>query len=164
MHRALTALAVVGFVSLVTPGRGSAAEGKPINLALINPVQIVPEVQGVTGLRLSLLYGKNTFLTGLDLSLVGHVTGKVSGVQWGLVELADGDVTGWQGGWAANITKGKFTGLQWGVFNSAARMEGLQLGFVNRAGTMNGIQVGIVNIIEMGGWLPVMVIINGSFK
>ena len=163
MHRALAAAAVLGLASLVAPARAGAVEGKPINLALFNPVQIVPEGQGVRGFRLSLVYGKNAFMTGRDLSLVGQVTGKVNGVQWGLVELVGGDFTGWQGGWAANITKGKFTGLQWGFFNSAERMEGLQFGFVNRAGTINGIQVGIVNIIEKGGWLPVMVIINGSF-
>jgi hypothetical protein len=163
MHRS-TAAAALALCSLCAPGGATAEEGKPFNLALVNPIQIVPETQGVSGFRFSLLYGKNAFLTGLDISLVGQVTGNATGVQWGIVQLVGGDFTGWQGGWAANITTGKFTGLQAGVFNSAERMEGLQLGFVNRAGSIHGIQIGLVNIIEKGGMLPVMVLFNGSFK
>jgi hypothetical protein len=163
MHRSIAA-AALALCCLATPGRAAAEEGKPISLALVSPIQIVPETQGVNGFRFSLLYGKNAFLTGLDLSLVGQVTGSGTGVQWGIVQLVGGDFTGWQGGWGANITNGKFTGLQAGIFNSAERMEGLQLGFVNRAGTINGLQLGLVNIIEKGGMLPVMVLFNGSFK
>jgi hypothetical protein len=42
-------------------------------------------------------------------------------------------------------------------------VEGLQFGLVNVAGTINGLQIGLVNVIQQGGWLPVMVLVNGHF-
>jgi hypothetical protein len=94
---------------------------------------------------------------------VGQATGSFSGVQYGLVGLADKDFTGWQDNWAANIVGGKMSGFQWGLYNRARRVEGLQLGLVNQAGSIRGLQIGLVNIIDQGGWLPVMVIVNGNF-
>jgi hypothetical protein len=58
---------------------------------------------------------------------------------------------------------GTVTGAQLGIFNKAKRVEGLQLGLVNMTGTIHGLQIGLVNVIEKGGWLPVMVIVNGNF-
>jgi len=59
---------------------------------------------------------------------------------------------------------GTMTGFQWGLFNKARRVEGLQLGLVNVAGTIHGLQIGLVNVIQQGGWLPIMVLVNGNFN
>jgi opacity protein-like surface antigen len=162
MPRLLAAAALAAALALAAPAH--AAAGKPIQLALFPPVQIVPENQSIEGLRLTLLYTKNVNVTGFDFSFIAaHATGNFTGVQWALVGLTDGNFLGWQGGFA-NITGGTMKGLQWGLYNQAKHVEGLQLGFVNNTGTIHGLQIGLVNIIKQGGWLPVMVIANGNFN
>lgn len=153
----------VAVLSLLLSSHIATAQEKPIQLSLFAPVQIVSENHGIAGLRLSLIYGKNTHVSGLDWGLVSHSTsGQSKGVQWGLVGLNDANFVGWQGT-AVNITKGNFEGFQWGIVNYAGHASGFQLGFVNYAVTMNGLQIGLVNIIKQGGQFPVFPIINWSF-
>lgn len=156
----------------------AAAQSKPIQLALVTPVQIVPEDQAVAGFRLNLLYGRNAAMTGFDIGLVNHTRpGGVVGVQFGIVGLSDGGMTGWQNNWV-NITEaamqgvqtglfnseGSGEGLQWGAVNLADFHNGLQLAIVNYARTLHGIQIGLVNIIKEGGAFPVFPIANWSFE
>jgi len=139
------------------------AEEKPIQLSLFSPVQLLSEETAVAGVRLSLLYGKNAYVTGFDWGLVSHSTsGESKGVQFGLVGLVDVDFIGWQNT-AVNITKGNFEGFQWGLVNYAGHANGFQLGFVNYAVSMRGLQIGLVNIIKQGGQFPVFPIVNWSF-
>jgi hypothetical protein len=139
------------------------AQSKPIQLALVTPIQLVPEADAISGIRLSLLYGSNKSVTGLDWGLVSHCTSGMSkGVQWGLVGLVDADFTGWQGT-GVNITKHNFEGFQWGFVNYAGHASGFQLGFINYAASMKGLQIGLVNIIKQGGQFPVFPIVNWSF-
>ena len=153
----LTALALIFIYSPVQ------AENRPIQIALITPVQIFPEEDSISGIRLNLIYGRNVSVTGLDLGLVNHTSsGIFKGLQLGLVGLADSDFIGWQDNWV-NVTKGKFEGFQWGAVNYAKNMKGFQLGVVNYTENMYGIQVGLVNIIRVGGVLPVLPIVNWSF-
>jgi hypothetical protein len=73
----------------------------------------------------------------------------VTGIQWALgANIVGQNVLGWQAA-ALNIAGGEVTGLQ--------------LGIVNIAHQIRGLQIGLVNIIETGGWLPVMVLVNGRF-
>ena len=131
--------------------------------ALAAPLQIFPEDDPISGIRLNLIYGRNVSVTGLDLGLINHTTtGMTKGLQFGLVGLADTDFLGWQDNWV-NVTKGKFEGFQWGAVNYSLDMNGFQLGVVNYAESMHGLQVGLVNIIRVGGVLPVLPIINWSF-
>jgi opacity protein-like surface antigen len=161
MNRLLAAAAFAAAL-LASP---ALAEEKPFQLSLFPPAQIVPEGESIRGVRLGVIYDKNVNVTGADLSLIAaHATGNFTGFQWTLVGIVDKDFLGWQNGWAANITGGTMKGLQWGIYNQAARVEGLQLGFVNNTGTIHGLQIGLVNIIKQGGWLPVMVIANGNFN
>ena len=156
----LIGLAVLAVILVAQP---VLAQDKPIQLSLFSPVQIVPEGNGISGIRLSLLYGKNTHVTGLDWGLVSYCTsGMSSGVQFGLVGLVDADFTGWQDSFV-NVTKGNFEGFQWGFVNYAGHASGFQLGFVNYAMTMKGLQIGLVNIIKQGGQFPVFPIVNWSF-
>ena len=139
------------------------AQSKPIQLSLVTPVQIFDESIPISGIRLSLIYGRSVSVTGLDWGLVNHTTtGKSMGVQFGLVGIADADFVGWQDN-AVNIVKNDFEGLQWGLVNYADYANGLQLGFVNYAATMKGLQIGLVNIIGQGGQFPVFPIVNWSF-
>ncbi len=150
-------------LALVLITRPVAAQEKPIQLSLFSPVQIVPEDQAVAGVRLSLLYGKNTYVSGFDWGLVSHSTAGVSkGVQFGLVGINDADFIGWQNT-AVNYTKGTAEGFQWGLVNYAGHASGFQLGFVNYAVSMRGLQIGLVNIIKQGGQFPVFPIVNWSF-
>lgn len=139
------------------------AQTKPIQIALITPVQLVPEDSDIIGIRLNLIYGRNTSVTGLDVGFVNHTTkGMSKGGQFGIVGIVDSDFTGWQDN-TFNITKGNHIGVQVGFFNSANQMEGFQFGIVNYAVIMKGLQIGLVNIIKQGGTFPVFPIVNWSF-
>ena len=140
-----------------------AQQSKPIQLSLFTPVQIFNENVPISGIRLSLIYGRSVSVTGLDWGLVNHTTtGKFTGVQFGAVGIADTDFKGWQDNWV-NVVKGDFEGFQWGAVNVAHYANGFQLGLVNYAGSMKGLQIGLVNIIDQGGQFPVFPIVNWSF-
>lgn len=141
----------------------SRSQENPIQLSLINPIQIIPESQSISGFRFNLLYGKNVDVKGFDLGLVNQSTGIQKGVQWGLVNLTDGGATGWQSGFA-NITKGMSVGLQTGAVNyHQGHFNGLQISVVNYAATLKGLQLGLINIIGEGGFLPVFILFNFCF-
>ena len=154
----LSILFVVSFSSV------SRSQNKPVQLSLVNPIQIVPESQSINGFRFNLIYGKNVNVTGFDLGFANHTTGKEVGVQWGIVNLADGGVTGWQDGFV-NITKGMSVGLQSGTVNyNNGHFKGLQIAIVNYAATLKGLQIGLINIIGKGGFLPVFPFFNFDFN
>jgi len=171
----LVALTLV-LLALAPPHTTSAQDPAPIQLSLLSPAQLVPADEAIRGLRLSLLYGRNTDVTGLDVGLVAHSTGDFRGVQLAVVGLTDNDFTGLQYSLVSVITghmegvqlggvnlaeSGR--GIQWGAVNHSRNFRGLQLSLVNYAETLHGIQVGLVNIIREGGVLPVMPIVNWSF-
>jgi len=159
-NRSLFGIVILAFILIVQP---AVAQEKPIQLALFAPLQLVRDDNAVSGIRLSLLYGKNTSVTGLDWGLVCHSTwGKSAGMQIGLVGLVESDFAGWQST-AVNITKRNFEGFQCGFVNYAGHASGLQLGVVNYARSMKGLQIGLVNIIKQGGQFPVFPIVNWSF-
>lgn len=156
----ILALCILISVSITSP---LLAQNRPIQLALVTPIQIFPEDIPIAGVRFSLLYGRSFSVTGLDLGLVNHTTtGSFQGLQYGLVGIADSDFTGWQD-CGVNVTQKRCEGFQSGVVNYAEVMSGVQLGLVNYARSMNGLQVGLVNIIRQGGAFPVFPIVNWSF-
>ncbi len=161
MKKMMMVLLGLLFVSAGT----ARADQKPFNLSLVNPVQIVDADNGVSGVRLNLLYGKNTIVHGLDLGLgVGHSSEDFTGV--GIhyaANFVQGNAKGVLLGYAANIVTGDFKGLQWGVANFVnGNYEGGGLGLVNivekndkgfKLGIFNfanenfsGLQLGLVNI------------------
>ena len=156
----LLGLAVLILIMMAAP---ALAQNKPIQLALVTPIQIFPEDTPIGGVRLNLLYGRNVSVTGLDLGLVNHTSAGLSkGWHHGLVGLNDADFLGFQD-CGVNVTKGRCEGFQWGVVNYAGEMSGFQLGLVNYAKSMKGLQIGLVNIIKQGGQFPVFPIVNWSF-
>jgi len=154
-----------------------AQETKPINLALVDPVQIFKKDVPIKGFRFNLIYGNNSAMTGLDLGLANWVTGETVGVQWGLINYTMGNFTGWQtgpvsktgghilgvqSGWLVSINQsGK--GLQASGVTISDDYIGLQFGVVNYAIELHGIQIGLINIIKNGGMLPIFPIFNFSF-
>ena len=161
MKRSYFLILIAAGSFLIFSTKEITAQEKPVQLALFNPIQIFDENTSITGLRISLLYGKNATVSGLDWGLVNHMTSGVSkGVQFGLVGLVEADYTGWQDN-GVNITKGKFEGLQWGIVNYAGTISGVQIGLVNYAANMTkGLQIGLVNIIKQGGQFPVFPIVT----
>ena len=147
-----TSSAYLTFVGLDDDGRPSVIP------------QMVPETEGISGVRLNLFYSRNTYVSGLDWSLfVSHTTtGMSKGAQFALVGINDADFVGFQGSFV-NVNKGNFEGFQWGFVNYANHASGFQLGFVNYARTLNGLQIVLVNIIKQGGQFPVFPFINWSF-
>jgi len=47
--------------------------------------------------------------------------------------------------------------------NTARSWNGLQFGLVNYTQRLHGVQIGLINIIQQGGALPVLPIVNWSF-
>ncbi len=154
-----------------------AAQEKPIQLSLFTPIQIVPENEGVSAVRLNLIYSVNKSVKYFDWGLVNVTSGGPSaGVQWALVAVNKGSFSGWQAA-AGAVTQGQFKGLQsgwftsakqgegvqWGLVNTAEYWNGLQFGIVNYAQRLHGVQIGLVNIISKGGQFPFFPIVNWSF-
>ena len=141
----------------------SVAQGEPIQLSLVNPIQIVHESKSINGLRFNLIYGKNANVTGLDLGLVNQTTGSQTGVQWGFVNMTKNDFKGWQSGFV-NLSNGNSLGLQTGAVNyHQGHFNGLQFSIVNYSATLKGLQLGLINIIGEGGFLPVFPFFNFDF-
>ena len=169
---------VAAAASLILITSSALAQEKPIQLSLFNPIQLVPEDQGVSAIRLNLIYTKNASMTGFDMGLVNRTTGDGLGVMWAGVALTDGNFTGWKGafvgvvggdfmGWQeglVNIVDGRLKGLQTGLYNSTGHCNGLQVALINTTDTMEGIQIGLLNFIKTGGAFRFFPIVNWSFE
>ncbi len=161
MKRAFAVAMVFLLVSVVV--FEGHAQSKPVQLALLNPVQIFPENTSIAGIRISLLYGKNTSVSGIDWGLVNHTTSGTSmGWQWGLVGINAANFVGLQSNFV-NMNDQNVEGVQFGFYNQAGYANGLQFGFINHAGRLKGLQIGLINIIKTGGQFPVFPIVNWSF-
>ena len=161
MAKKILALVLLGLV--VMPQFVKAEEAKPVQLAVFNPVQLVPEKESIKGLRLSLFYTVNKDVSGLSIVWLGmnRATGDVNGVEIGLGNWVEGSAYGGQIGIVnhagkrfvglqygmANITEGDFTGIQWGLVNwTEGFMHGLQAGVLNVSKKQSiGAEVGVVN-------------------
>ena len=122
--------------------------------------------EGVTPVKLSLFPGvavpSAMTVHGLDLGIIASKPDEVQGVQLAWIYAgASKKMVGLQSGLVASATS--MTGLQYGFYNTSEDVHGVQLGFINVAEKMKGLQIGLVNVIKKDGWLPFMVIINGSF-
>ena len=99
----LSALLVLSLVGMVR-----AEESKPLQLALFNPCQLVPENESIKGASLGLIYAANKDVTGLSFVFFGvnKATGDVQGVEWGLGNWVEGSLYGWQGGFVDRVGAG----------------------------------------------------------
>jgi hypothetical protein len=156
-------IVLIALLLLVALAPTAQAQSKPVQLALVNPIQIFPENTSIAGVRLSLIYGKNTSVSGIDWGLVNHTTSGTSlGWHASLVGMNGGNFVGLQQSFVG-LVDGNAEGVQMGFYNHAGHMSGVQFGFINHAGTMKGLQIGLINIIKSGGQFPVFPIVNWSF-
>jgi len=155
----ISALFVLGLLSILR-----AEDTKPLQLAIFNPCQLVPENESIKGVSLDLIYVVNNDVTGFSYTFFGvnKATGDVKGVEWGLGNWVEGSFHGWQDGFVnnvgarfvglqagmLNITKGDLTGVQFGPVNWAEELvHGVQAGIFNYStGRFIGLQGGLVNV------------------
>jgi len=174
----LILLLAAGLLISMTSTTATAQDSKPVQVSLVNPIQIFPEDTAIKGVRLNVIYGKNVAVTGLDIGIINHSgSDGFRGLQYGLVGISDDDFIGWQNNFI-NISKGEVQGFQSALVNTTPNMSGFQLGFVNHANDMSGfqlglvnfaermtkgLQIGVVNIIREGGRFPVFPVVNWAF-
>lgn len=129
-------------------GTARAEDPKFLQLALFNPVQLVPESESIKGVSLDLIYVVNKDVTGFSWTFFGvnKATGDVKGVELGLGNWVEGSFSGWQDGFVNHIGT-RFVGLQSGILDIAkGDSTGAQLGAVNWAeGFVHGVQAGLFN-------------------
>ena len=154
------ALAAASALADEAPPAGAA----PLQLSFATPVQLVPESRDVSGLRLTLFYGKNAGVSGLDIAALGFsqsrtlagvqlsffanaVEGRTTGLQAGLFGNAAGHLAGVQvGGLIANFAREGGDGVQLGLSNfTGGKFSGVQIGALNFAGDCAGLQIGVIN-------------------
>ena len=184
----ILSIALVGYAPAAELGRskppvqqatGGAIGGGPatgLQLSLFPPAQIFNESYDVSGLRLSLIYGRNQNVRGLDLGLVNEAKGEAEGLQLGLVNLA-GSLRGVQISAINSATDAEggafqlgvfnrsetFRGFQCGVFNMTGEMQGLQLGLINFCENTSGVQIGLLNFITQSEAIIFCPIFNAQF-
>ena len=143
MHRIVVALIVLAIC--ITPCFAEEAVDH-LQIAVFAPVQVINELDSLTGLRLNLIYGRNAGFKGLDLGLVNWTEGDWKGVGVGAMNY-----TKWfgRGAQIACYNRAReFTGLQFGFVNRATEVRGVQFGFANYATDLAGLQIGFVNVIS----------------
>jgi hypothetical protein len=177
---ALATVALACVAASLAPAAASAekpaARSRPVQLALLKPVQVFGEDTSVSGFRLNVFLGVNRDVTGFDLSAVaGHTLGTQRGVQLGLVNQVLGDCTGAQTAALGTSVEGRLRGVQIAGLVSlasegsgvqiapflahATEFSGFQLGLFTSAGEMKGLQLGLLNFNE-NGFLPIFPLFN----
>jgi hypothetical protein len=144
------------------PPAESSGPTKPIQLALIPEVQLVPEHDSIGGLRLN-IYGCNQNVTGVDIGFVHETKENFAGVGFGVVSLIHGEGRGLQLNCIYTEATKRMSGLQVGIFNHSGSMHGLQIGIVNIADDMTGIQIGLWNEIKTKEIWNVLPLFNAAF-
>jgi hypothetical protein len=135
---------------------------KPIQLALVPSLQLVPENESISGLRLN-IYGSNRNVFGVDIGLMHETKEDFKGVAFGLLNFVHGDARGLQLGGIYSSADKRMSGLQVGMVNRTPSMHGLQIGLANFADDMTGIQIGLWNEIKNKPSWNVVPIINAAF-
>jgi hypothetical protein len=166
---ALTALALGSAVyadkePTATAAASSESETiRPLQLALVAPIQLVPEDETIHGLRLNLIFGSNRNVSGVDIGLAHETTGNFSGVGFGLASFIRGEGRGLQLNCIYSEATKSMSGAQVGIFNHAGTMHGVQIGLANFADDMTGIQIGLWNEIKNKETWNVLPLFNCAF-
>jgi hypothetical protein len=126
----------------------------PLQVALVNPIQIFRQDYDVSGIRLNLIYGKNTNVSGVDLGLVNFTSSKQEGLQVGVFNFVGDELTGGQIGFVNRATAHS-SGVQVGFLCnlSQTNLTGYQSGSINLVnGDFHGFQSGeLLNVIKGNG-------------
>ncbi len=163
---------LLGISCLTVSIRAHAAMYSPIAVSLIPPVQLPPSTFGVSGARLSLLWGHNRHVYGLDVGGLGNVTTvqfggtAISGVfniTHGTTDILGVQLAGLTNyntestfvlgaqltlGLNINTAGSSVYGAQIGLIGNYAphtKVHGVQLGLYNVARSIYGFQIGLLN-------------------
>jgi len=90
------------------------AHATPVQLAFIDPIQLIHQRESINGMRVNLAYGVNYDVTGIDIGVINQVDRNFKGLQVGFFNN--------------NL---KTTGLQIGFINKTNFLEGIQIGILN---------------------------------
>lgn len=142
---------------------------KPVQLAILTPVQLFPPEDSIKGLSLDLLYSVNNDVSGLtlgtglakangdrkgiSLGAINWTRGLSYGLKAGLLNYAGKNSVGIDAG-VINIVQGDTKGVQLGIVNwNEGFFHGWQFGAVNEVnGPFVGLQCGLLNYaVEMSG-------------
>ncbi|HVK60474.1 MAG TPA: hypothetical protein VM432_02940 [Bdellovibrionales bacterium] len=166
------ALILAAVVSMV-PAKAHAAVS-PVSVTILPPVMFPPNDFTITGLRMSLLYGKQRNIYGLDLGVLGNITEQdFTGIGIsGLFNATTGttNIIGLQLAGLTNINTSKtrvyglqlalgmnyngadteVNGIQFSLANHGphTKIYGAQLGIYNKAQDVYGFQIGLVNVAD----------------
>ena len=154
--------------------RNAQAAITPLSLSVFPPLQFPPDDFTITGLRVSLLWGKHRDIYGLDLGVIGNITtqrfvgiGLAGGANWtkgettilglqlaGLANINQEktNVYGLQAALGANVNTAasRVLGFQLAITNIGTFTDiiGFQIGVYNVAKEVYGMQIGVVNVAE----------------
>lgn len=145
----------------------------PLGVSLVPPVQFPAEDFSITGVRLSLLYGRQRDVYGLDVGVLGNITNQtfVGIAVSGLFNINHGmtSIIGLQAAGAVNWSTQKLnvygvqvapaniveaessvTGMQFALANIASHttIRGFQVGVYNVARSVYGLQIGLINVVD----------------
>ena len=124
----------------------SGASPALFQFSVYNPTQLITENRDITGLRLTLVFGKNADVSGLDMALGFTLANNVSGLQLAVIGNESKSVSGIQ------IS---------GIGNGAKSLSGIQIsGIMNAVGSGSGDNSGDGTGIQVGGLLNV---VGGEF-
>jgi len=177
------ALAIVSVLFFATPCVAETA------FQFNSPLLQVPDDSNVSGMRLSMFYGKTPNVSGFDAGMVSfsqtgnssgfaailglhRVTGRSTGLQSALINVHSGESAGVNAAFVNAIQSAGSGGVNIGFVNvtkgaSNIEISGLaisdsaqvQVGFVNVTKRIKGVQIGFLNFAE-NGFLPVFPIFN----
>jgi hypothetical protein len=147
-----------------------------LQVSITSNVQLVPEDEPVSGLRLNLPYGKNTSMTGLDFGFVTESTQDADALQIAVIgNLVEQNVAGMQIA-SFNVVGNIMKGVQIGfLFNTDNKFSGIGIagGFNhykeegsgilisacgNYGEVLNGAQIGLCNIATYSTGLQIGVV------
>ena len=164
MKRLFTGICVLGM------GMAMAASAEDdfhaFQFSIFNPVQLQPDEDSVSFLRLNLIYGVNEHVEGFDIGLFNRSTGRMEGIALGLYNRVEDYADALQIG-LVNIVDGESLHYQLGLYNRANVNSGGQVGLLNVADSVqdafqfglinytgqfvsSGLQIGIINISSAG--------------
>ena len=122
-------------VTIAVFGAMSANAAKAFNAALWPSVQIFPESENITGLRLN-IYGRNANVRGVDLGIAHETTGDFTGLGIGIFEETKGNASGVHLSGGISLVDQDAVGAQLTFIYSRVLgdMSGVQGGFVSYCG------------------------------
>ncbi len=137
-----------------TPDPAERFPRSPVQISLVDPVQLPSSDWDITALRVNLLYGVSHRMTGFDLGLVGLTREDMDGIALHAVNWVESNATGIQLGAVANVVGSDATGLQLGgVLNrNVGVFTGFQAALMNHNGSLLGAQISLLNWTKGTGY------------